>query len=92
MGWSWLAAILNMSPRPITPALLAAFLDQASYALFRRYGKNFENIVRFVLDKYLGLIPNSVIATKTRLELLVKEFLTVGLLNAKEPTGRSFSR
>jgi len=92
LGWSWLAAMLNMSPRPITPVLLASFLEQASYALFRRYGKNFENIVRFILEKYLSLVPKSAIAAKTRLELIVCELLRVGLLNAKEPIGHFFSR
>ena len=91
MGWNWLAAILNLPPRPITPYLLNAFLEQASFSLFKKYGTNFEKLVRYILEKYLQLIPASSIAAKTRLELFCREIISAGQMNVKEPVGRKFS-
>lgn len=30
-GWRWMARILNMPPRPITPALIQVFLEVSEY-------------------------------------------------------------
>lgn len=91
LGWSWLAAVLNLPPRPITPLLLVSFLEQAAYSLYHSYGVNFEKLLRFILDRYIGLIPQSCIASRTRLELLCKETLSAGRLRVKEPVGRKMT-
>ena len=87
MGWTWLATILNLPPRPVTAYLLIAFLEQASYAFYRKYGINFEKLIKLILEKYIVLIPNSNIASKTRLEILCKEIISSGQHRIKEPTG-----
>lgn len=87
MGWTWIATILNLPPRPITAYLLVAFLEQASYALYRKYGANFEKLIKLILEKYIVLIPNSSIASKTRLEILCKEIISSGQKRVKEPVG-----
>jgi hypothetical protein len=87
MGWTWLATILNLPPRPITAYLLVAFLEQASYAFFRKFGVNFEKLIKLILEKYIVLIPNSSIASKTRLEILCKQIISSGQHGIKEPAG-----
>lgn len=91
-GWTWLATMLNLPPRPITAHLLVAFLEQASFAFYRKYGVNFEKLVRFLLEKYLVLIPNSSIASKTRLEIVCKEIIASGQNRIKEPVGLRLSQ
>ena len=91
LGWTWLATILNLPPRSITPYLLSAFLEQSSYAFYQKYGSTFENLIKFILEKYIPLIPNSSIAAKTRLEILCKEFVSSGQRRIKEPAGRTLS-
>ena len=86
MGWTWLATILNLPPRSITPYLLVSFLEQASFALYKKYGLNFEKLIKFVAEKYISIIPNSSIAAKTRLEMLCKEIIKNGT-RIKEPAG-----
>lgn len=80
-----------MPPRPITPNILYAFLEQASYVMFKKYGDAFGKLINFILDKYLPMIPNSCIAAKTRLELLCNELLKSGPTAVKEPVGRSIA-
>lgn len=87
MGWTWLATILNLPPRPVTAYLLLAFLEQASFAFYWKYGVNFEKMIKLILEKYIVLIPNSNIASKTRLEILCKEIISSGQHHIKEPTG-----
>lgn len=87
MGWTWLATILNLPPRPVTAYLLVAFLEQASYSFYQKYGINFEKMIKLILEKYILLIPNSNIASKTRLEILCKEIISSGQHSIKEPTG-----
>lgn len=87
MGWTWLATILNLPPRPITAYLLVAFLEQASYTFYRKYGVHFEKMIKLILEKYIVLIPNSSIASRTRLEILCKEILASGQKLIKEPAG-----
>lgn len=89
LGWTWLATILNLPPRSITPYLLVSFLEQSSYAFYQKYGINFENLMKFIIDKYIPLIPNSSIAIKIRLEILCKEFFSSDQGRIKEPAGRS---
>lgn len=91
MGWTWLATILNLPPRPITPYLIVSFLEQAAYSFYRKYGANFEKLVKFILEKYITLIPSSSIAAKTRLEMKCKELISSGQHRIKEPVGLKFS-
>lgn len=86
MGWTWLATILNLPPRSITPYLLVSFLEQSSFALYRKYGVNFEKLIKFILEKYISVISNSSIAAKSRLEMLCKEIIKSGP-KIKEPAG-----
>lgn len=88
LGWTWLAAILNMPPRPITPNIIFAFLEQASYVMYKKYGEAFGKLIKFIIEKYLPMIPSSCIAAKTRVELLCNELLKAGPNSVKEPVGR----
>ncbi len=91
MGWTWLATILNLPPRPITPYLIVSFLEQTSYSFYLKYGVNFEKLIKFILEKYLALIPGASIAAKTRLEMVCKEIISSGQARIKLPPGRHFA-
>jgi nucleoporin GLE1 len=56
-GWTLLARILNMEPRPgITAAALLGILEICGFALFNLYGRQFEKLLSFINNDYLPRI------------------------------------
>jgi nucleoporin GLE1 len=84
-GWIWVASILNMRPRPITPYVLASFFDIAGYSMFKAYGPNFLSIMEFLQHTFLPMVPSVSIAAKTRLKIFVED--TLENRRVKEPEG-----
>lgn len=72
-AWTWIASILNMSPRPITPLLICSFLEVAGYELAAMYSKNFPSLMNYLVDVYIPRLPAECIAAKTRLELYLED-------------------
>lgn len=66
-GWTWIARLLNMKPRKITPSLMHTFFEIAGNALMSEYKEQGFGIVKFVCEVYLNMIPEKAIAAKTRL-------------------------
>lgn len=86
-GWIWVASILNMHPRPITPYVVAAFFDIAGYSMHKAYGINFLSIMEFLHNTFLPMVPSVSIAAKTRLKIFVEDALEHG--GVKEPEGHN---
>lgn len=42
--------------------------------MWRKYGQNFQKLLKFILEKYLPLIPKGSVAAATRLEIYVRDF------------------
>ncbi|KAJ3119848.1 hypothetical protein HK100_000132 [Physocladia obscura] len=63
-GWQWLARILNMKPRKITPQLICSFLQIAGHEILRTFKRQakklFDYIYREVLPKMMALsVPSA---------------------------------
>lgn len=84
-AWIWLAALLNMKPRTITPYVVASFLETAGYRMSLKYGANFQGLMGFVMHTFLPMIPSASIGAKTRLKIWVEGVLERGA--AEEPEG-----
>ncbi|KAJ3299748.1 Nuclear pore complex nucleoporin component [Borealophlyctis nickersoniae] len=55
-GWTWLARILNLKPRRITPLLVFRFLEIAGHELLKDYGAQARKIIQFIMGEYMGVI------------------------------------
>lgn len=77
-AWLWLASIMNMRPRPITPYVIASFLDIAGYRMAHVLGKPFLDLMHFALTTFIPMIPSVSISPKTRLKMFVEAVLERG--------------
>jgi hypothetical protein len=83
-AWSWLEAILQMKPRPITPYLLAAFLEIAGYRFSQEFPKEFRAKMEFVQKQFIPMIPAESVASKTRLKIFIDRYLDSGHIDPPE--------
>uniref|UniRef100_A0A1B6HBG1 mRNA export factor GLE1 n=1 Tax=Homalodisca liturata TaxID=320908 RepID=A0A1B6HBG1_9HEMI len=81
-AWRWLAATLNMSPRPdISPTLLFDFLEVAGWLFYKTYGSQFTKMLQTLCTDYFPLIEQvtpdgcggPVVRLKSFLEKIIKE-------------------
>lgn len=74
-AWLWLASIMNMRPRPVTPFIIIAFLDIAGYRMATVLGKSFLDLMQFTLNTFIPMIPSVSVSPKTRLKIFVEDVL-----------------
>lgn len=74
-AWVWLTSLLNMRPDDFTSAILCSFLEVTSFAMYRRYGKQFIKLVHLIQDEYLSMLPECSVSANTRLRLKVERML-----------------
>ncbi|KAF9920222.1 hypothetical protein FBU30_009979 [Linnemannia zychae] len=79
-GWRWMARILNMPPRPITPALIQVCGNQ----FMRTYRNQATKTLQLLMNKFIPLIPKQGIAGTTRLKTLLEQFLKTGNIPVAE--------
>ncbi|KAI8927632.1 GLE1-like protein-domain-containing protein [Entophlyctis helioformis] len=72
-GWTWIARILNLKPRKITPLLIHTFLDVAGHALFTTYKSQAWKLAMYIANVSLPIMPPSANASTTRLKLYLEE-------------------
>eukprot|EP00842_Homolaphlyctis_polyrhiza_P006682 jgi/Hompol1/7014/HPOL_005158-RA len=74
-GWTWLACIMNLKPRKITPLLLITFLEIAGNALLTKYKGQAKKLIRHIIDIVIPTISTNkkAIASTTRLGLWLEE-------------------
>lgn len=86
-GWAWLAHVLNMAPRRITPVLLELFLKIAGHRFETVYKKQAHKVFAYILNVYLPRIDGTQnVAAKTRLEVLMETYRASG--HFASPEGR----
>eukprot|EP00871_Galdieria_phlegrea_P002767 jgi/Galph1/3491/GphlegSOOS_G2138.1 len=86
-AWTWLARVLNMKPRRFTAFILISFLDIAGYALWRKYSKQFDKMLRLIHDYVLPHLPKTTSPGPTaRLQSYIVDYFTNRTI--KEPQGR----
>ncbi|KAG0298258.1 Nuclear pore complex nucleoporin component [Linnemannia gamsii] len=77
-GWRWMARILNMPPRPITPALIQVFLEVCGNEFMRTYRNQATKTLQLLMHKFIPLIPPTGVAGTVRLKTLLEAFLKTG--------------
>jgi hypothetical protein len=90
-GWRWLARILNMPPRRITPLLLLTFLEITGFMLYKTFPQQMPKLMQLLIKEYIPRMPEASIASTTRLKLFLEEnVLKRGTL--PEPPGRDLTK
>ncbi|TPX33296.1 hypothetical protein SmJEL517_g03734 [Synchytrium microbalum] len=56
-GWTWLARMVNIKPRAITPHLLHAFLKIVGNRLLQTYGTQAIKLVQLIRDQVVPAVP-----------------------------------
>jgi hypothetical protein len=87
MGWTWLARLLNMKPRKITPQLIHAFLTIAGHQFIQKYNLQGKKMMKF-LRVYNTTMPADAISGSTRLSLLLDTFEQTGQF--EEPVAKKW--
>ncbi|OAJ44472.1 hypothetical protein BDEG_27697 [Batrachochytrium dendrobatidis JEL423] len=72
-GWKWMARILNMKPRRITPLLIHTFLEISGHSLVKTYNRQVLKMVRYIVQILIPMIPVAANASTTRLSLMLNE-------------------
>ena len=86
-GWSWLARMLNMTPRKITPGAIETFLKIAGHGFLMQYGKQGHKLMQFIHQDYLQRIGKGAEGAKVRLELLLEEYFKKGRVDPHDGQG-----
>ncbi|KAF9909063.1 hypothetical protein EC991_009124 [Linnemannia zychae] len=89
-GWRWMARILNMPPRPITPALIQVFLEVCGNEFMRMYRNQATKTLQLLMHKFIPLIPQQGISGTVRLKTLLEQFLKTGNIPVAE--GQQYDR
>lgn len=56
-GWTWLARVMNLEPRPdITATILLEFLQVTGHSFLKTYSKQFAKLVQVLISDYLPKI------------------------------------
>ncbi|KAJ2706269.1 hypothetical protein FB645_001785 [Coemansia sp. IMI 203386] len=86
-AWTWLARMLNLPPRSISPLLVNTFLSIAGTSLQAAYGKQFNKAMDLLANDWISAIVVSdsvAIASKSNLTSFVDTFRKTGKLNECE--------
>ncbi|KAG0373535.1 hypothetical protein BGX24_011574 [Mortierella sp. AD032] len=89
-GWRWMARILNMPPRPITPSLIQVFLEVCGNEFMRTYRNQATKTLQLLMHKFIPLIPQQGISGTVRLKTLLEQFLKTGNIPIAE--GQQYDR
>ncbi|KAG0213291.1 hypothetical protein BGX33_003041 [Mortierella sp. NVP41] len=89
-GWAWMSRILNMPPRPITPALIQVFLEVCGNTFMRTYRNQATKVLRLMMENFIPIIPQQGIAGTTRLKTVLEDFIKTGQIPVAE--GRDYGR
>ncbi|KAK9761158.1 hypothetical protein K7432_014147 [Basidiobolus ranarum] len=77
-GWTWLARIVNLPPRPITPILINTFLEVAGPVFLKVYQDQAHKLLQLIIQSYLPLLPKESVAANTRLTSFLESYIQNG--------------
>ncbi|KAG0236892.1 hypothetical protein BGW42_002390 [Actinomortierella wolfii] len=73
-GWTWMARILNMPPRPITPNLIDAFLEICGPVFLATYRTQALKVLQLLYDEFIPMIPKKGAPGTSRLKQALHRF------------------
>eukprot|EP01102_Stenamoeba_stenopodia_P008624 TRINITY_DN2505_c0_g1_i1.p1 TRINITY_DN2505_c0_g1~~TRINITY_DN2505_c0_g1_i1.p1 ORF type:complete len:585 (-),score=164.52 TRINITY_DN2505_c0_g1_i1:1597-3351(-) len=90
-GWRWLSRILNNAPKAITATLLLPFVKIAGYELERRYGRQFQKLLGYIVKDYEPRMQttDSPKSSTVQLRLFIEKYISRGC-KMKKPQGKDF--
>ncbi|KAJ1950871.1 hypothetical protein FBU59_000481 [Linderina macrospora] len=86
-GWTWMARMMNLAPRVISPGLVMTFVEIAGTTMMAAYGKQFKKLLRILATHWVPKIPTDdplAIASKSRLVSYLEEYQQKGRLGEIE--------
>ncbi|KAG0008564.1 hypothetical protein BGZ80_003295 [Entomortierella chlamydospora] len=79
-----------MPPRPITPALIAVFIEVCGNMYLGTYRNQANKVLRLLYEDFLPMIPKQGIDGKVRLKTLLDDFIKSGQIPVAD--GREFDK
>lgn len=90
-GWTWLARMLNLDPRPdYTATALYEFLAVAGHALMRQYKKQFGKLLNILVLEYVPKIEKVTAKAQSGPVVRLKVFLETCIKDQKIPVPDSY--
>ncbi|KAJ2493575.1 hypothetical protein IWW37_000441 [Coemansia sp. RSA 2050] len=92
-GWTWMARLLNLPPRSISPLLVHTFLSVAGASLMAAYGKQFKKLLDTLINSWVPSISAKdpvAVASKSNLCGYLEKYQKTGML--PECEGRIIKR
>ncbi|KAG0362212.1 hypothetical protein BG005_006351 [Podila minutissima] len=77
-AWTWMARVLNMPPRAITPALISSFVDVCGHVYLSTYRNQAMKIFRLTMTDFVPMVPKEGVAGATRLKTQLEDFMKSG--------------
>ncbi|KAF9918337.1 hypothetical protein BX616_009234 [Lobosporangium transversale] len=77
-AWTWMARILNMPPRPITPSLITVFLEVCGNSYLSNYRQQAHKVLRLLKNEFIAMVPKQGIDGTTRLLTLLEDYAKSG--------------
>lgn len=94
-AWKWCANVLNTKPLFATATVLGAFLKVAGFQLQQKYPRQFNKMMQFIADDFIGRLAEknpAQLAAKRRLQLFVEHDYFKNNCQLKMPEGREMPR
>ncbi|KAJ2592277.1 Nuclear pore complex nucleoporin component [Coemansia sp. RSA 1797] len=88
-GWTWLARIINMPPRAISPLLVQTFLSVAGPTMLGVYGRQMDKLISVLATTWIASVAGSsplAVAGKSNLTTFINEYRSSGSI--RECKGR----
>ncbi|KAJ2498292.1 Nuclear pore complex nucleoporin component [Coemansia sp. RSA 1972] len=88
-GWTWLARIINMPPRAISPLLVQTFLSVAGPTMLGVYGRQMDKLIGVLATTWVASVTGSsplAVAGKSNLTTFIDEYRSSGSI--RECKGR----
>ncbi|KAJ2897203.1 Nuclear pore complex nucleoporin component [Coemansia aciculifera] len=82
-GWTWMARVLNLAPRSISPLLVHTFLSVAGTSLMAAYGKQFKKLLDTLSNSWIPSITAkdpTATASKSNLCGYLEKYQRTGVL------------
>ena len=77
-GWIWIARLLNMAPRKITPLILTLFLELCGYDFIQLYRVQAHKIIRFIYNNYTTLMTKDSFQAVSQLKSSIEDYFQKG--------------
>ncbi|ORY43292.1 GLE1-domain-containing protein [Rhizoclosmatium globosum] len=72
-GWQWMARVLNINPRKITPQLVCSFLEIAGNSIMKTYKRQAEKLFVYLYKVFLPKMMTLSVPSAMKLQLFLEE-------------------